>query len=195
MHQEFISKLSTYNIIEHRHNFACWTAARAAQRTYLKTADITDAINEAKLPETLSELAKNDLTIHEYDEFHKKMTNQLIEILKRKEEFQKQTNKNKNKSDKANKDKTTYGRVAKIIAIYIKTVYVMADPESVISKVAHPPIDSILLKNLKKEGRMNIKVKNWTQFNETQYTNLIKELRQVMDNLPFWKLETYWKAS
>ena len=196
MHPEITSKLSTYNIIEHRHNFACWTAARAAQRGYKTTKIITDAIEAAQLREKLSELIIQGATVEKYDVFHETMANELIRILKSKEEdLQKLENKSNGKSGEITKEKTTYGRVAKIIAIYIKTVYVMADPESAISKVAHPPIDSILLKNLKKEGRMNIKVKNWTQFNETQYTNLIKELRQVMDNIPFWKLETFWKAS
>ncbi|MFM9947218.1 MAG: hypothetical protein ACKV1O_04705 [Saprospiraceae bacterium] len=194
MNQEILLKLSTYNITEHRHNFACWTAARAAQRTYLKTADITDAIEEAKLLETLSELAENDLTRDEYDVFHEKMANQLIEILKPKEKLYKQKDKNKNKSEETNECKTTYGRVSKIIAIYIKTVYVMVDPDSAISKVAHPPLDRILLTNLKKEGIVIDKL-DWTNFSQKDYQDLMARLHEMADDHPLWKLETFWKAS
>lgn len=178
MHQESFSKLSTYNISQHRHNFACWTAARATQRAYANTRIITNAINASKIQEKLSDLVDQGFTIDEYDQFHKEMTDSITEELI--------------KAD-ANKDKTTYGRVAKIIAIYIKTVYVITDPESAISKVAHPPIDRILLTNLKAEG-IKINKLDWTNFKKKDYQDLISDLRKLIGNYPFWKLETFWKA-
>jgi|APTNR8051073442_1049403.scaffolds.fasta_scaffold01751_4 hypothetical protein len=179
MHQEFILKLSTYNIAEHRHNFACWTAARAAQRSYATTKIITDAIEAAQLREKLIELTVKSVTVEEYEKFHKEMVLRILgELL----------------NLGANKDKTTYGRVAKIIAIYVKTVYILADPESAISKVAHPPIDRILLTNLKAKGIVIDKL-DWTNFNPKDYQDLIARLYELVGDSPFWKLETFWKAS
>lgn len=177
MNHETLSKLSNYKITEHRHNYACWTAARAAQRGYTTTKIITEAIEEAQLREKLSELVIQGVTVEEYDRFHEEMVNTLEILLK----------------PKANEDKTTYGRVAKIIAIYIKTVYVITDPESAISKVAHPPIDRILLTNLKAEG-IKINKLDWTNFKKEDYQDLISDLRKLIGNYPFWKLETFWKA-
>jgi len=195
MDQEDFSKLSTYTITTHRHNFACWTAARAAQRGYATTKIITDAIEAAQLREKLSELVVKGATVENYDVFHEKMANELIKFLKPiEEELQKQKNINQNKSEETNEYKTTYGRVAKIIAIYVKTVYVLADPESAISKVAHPPIDSILLKELKIKG-LDLKRTDWTKFDEEHYKPLISYLRNFMEGHPFWKLEVFWKAS
>ncbi len=111
MHQEFISKLSTYNITEHRHNFACWTAARAAQRGYKTTKIITDAIEAAQLREKLSELIIQGATVEKYDVFHETMANELIRILKSKEEdLQKLENKSNGKSGEITKEKNTYGK-------------------------------------------------------------------------------------
>ncbi len=162
-----------YSFSEHLHNYAVWTAARAVQRGYTTTKNIKAAIDKTEL----SFLANKGgiKTSEEFDNFHRKTANILIKQL----------------ADLV--VPTTYGRAAKIIAVYLKTSVVIRDRgKSHLSKIIHPPIDNILLTNLSKTNRglglSNIK---WTQLSEKEYFELIKKLRTIqLDS--FWKLEKYW---
>ena len=88
--------------------------------------------------------------------------------------------------------KTSYGRAAKIIAVYIKTIATIRDGKSNLARVAHPPIDRILLTNLHKEyPHLETNKINWTQLNEQKYFKLIDELRAINVEY-FWELERYW---
>jgi hypothetical protein len=96
---------------------------------------------------------------------------------------------------KANiKVKATFGRVAKIVAIYLKTAVVIRDSgESHLSKIIHPPIDRILLTNLKKEYP-NIKMRNWTQLNRDEYYILWSEMKLINEDA-YWKIEAFWEVA
>lgn len=164
------AELVTYNINDHRHRYACWTAARAVQRGYsVKTPEIIGAIENTNLNKKVSALHRTPLTAVEFDDFHKEAANSL------KIELEKHAT-------------TSYGRAAKIIAIYIKTAHILADHSSALSRVAHPPIDSILLKNL------GIKNEKWTELEEARYFELIDEFRAKLGDQPFWKLEYAWSS-
>lgn len=56
----------------------------------------------------------------------------------------------------------------------------------------HPPIDSVLLKNLHKEHK-HLKTGNiiWTILTEEKYFELIGKLRRLEYNA-FWELEKFW---
>jgi hypothetical protein len=164
------TKLSAYDIVDHRHRYACWTAARAVQRGYsVKTPEIIGAIENINLNEKVSALHRTTITAVEFDDFHKEAANRLkIEL--EKHAF------------------TSYGRAAKIIAIYVKTAHILVDHSSALSRVAHPPIDSILLKNL------GIKNEKWTELEEKRYFELIEEFRSKLGDQPFWKLEYAWSS-
>lgn len=182
-----ISKISSYTIEEHRHRFAVWTAARAAQRGYLKTELIYEAIERFSLTEALDIINKE---VKDFDEEHPNLVTGLtVELIKVIEEEYEKTAAEKFKK------KTTYGRVAKIIAVYIKTVYILSEPDSALSRVAHPPIDRILLKNLEKVfSKKGFSAINWTKLEEDEYKTLIAQLRGLIGDEPFWKLEVCWKA-
>ncbi len=97
----------------------------------------------------------------------------------------------------------TYGRVAKLVAVYLKSMAVVGPgANSSLSAVAHPPIDSILLKNLASDEtvvspyKAHWKSLAWTKLNEAEYYTLVSELRSVLrDSDPWWTLEKYWNAS
>ncbi len=164
------AKLTDYTIVNHRHRYACWTAARAVQRGYsVKTPEIIGAIENTNLNEKVSALHRTTITAVEFDDFHKEAANKLILGLQK-------------------HAITSYGRAAKIIAIYIKTVHIIASPDSALSQVAHPPIDEILLKNL------GLKNRKWTKLEETHYFELIQEFRAKLGDQPFWKLEYAWSS-
>lgn len=165
-----------YTFEKHLHNYACWTAARAVQRNFTNTSNIIRVIETSDLMHLVSLKINN---IEEFDSFHRVCCNQLIDSFK-------------NECDKV----STYGRAAKIVAIYLKTaVIVRYSGEGKLAEVAHPPIDRIILTNLRKNFKGVVPDKiNWTELDEDQYFDLIAKLRTLPFE-KFWQLEEYWSAA
>jgi hypothetical protein len=87
-----------------------------------------------------------------------------------------------------------FGRAAKLVNIYLKAVAVIGpgDGQDNLSIVAHPPIDSFLLKEIARRFKINIRT-TWMNLPEEDYYNLIVLLRTLLPNTqPFWMLEEYW---
>jgi hypothetical protein len=166
---------NTYDFTEHLHRYAVWTAARAAQRGFTTTKNIKQAIDATSLKELIH---KPEIAVGDFDGYHRECAKALISAFK------------KMKVD------ATYGRAAKIIAIYIKTAVILPNKgKSELSKIAHPPIDRILLKNVLPKGD---KIPNWTELDQKEYFELLKKIRakikaEEMD--ANWKLEVYWDAT
>lgn len=164
-----------YSFKQHLHNYACWTAARAVQRKFTITPNIIKAIEASDLIQLDNIIINNS---KEYDVFHRTCCNQII-------------NSFKDDCDIV----ASYGQAAKIVAIYLKTsVIVKNSGEGKLAEVAHPPIDRILLTNLRKKFKKIIPDKiNWTKLNENQYYDLLAKLRTLPYD-KFWHLEEYWSA-
>jgi len=89
----------------------------------------------------------------------------------------------------------SFGLAAKIISIYIKTVEVLPTKGlSILSQVAYPPIDSILLKNLNTRHKIKSKT-NWSTFKWSDYVQVIEFLQIHYPKVPGWKIEVEWKVS
>jgi hypothetical protein len=166
----------SYSFAKHLHNYACWTAARAVQRNFTTTNKIIKAIESSDLVK-VEELQIE--TADEYDRFHKVCCNQIIDF------FKNQLNTT-----------ASYGRAAKIIAIYLKTAVVIRySGEGKLARIAHPPIDRILLTNLyKKHPELSVDKTTWTKLDEQSYFDLISKIRNLQLS-SFWELEKYWDAS
>lgn len=162
-----------YDIAKHIHHYAIWTAARAVQRGFTSTANIKLAINATELKEFSGQ--DENFTSLEFDDFHRKTANKLIQSL-----IQRGL-------------KPTYGQAAKIIAIYLKTSMVLPNlGKGSLCSIIHPPIDRILLRNLHQcHKHLGLNKINWTKLSEVEYFELIESLRQLDYNY-FWELEEFW---
>jgi len=164
------------DFIEYLHNYAVWTAARAAQRGFTTTKNINAAINKTYLKKLVTNYHIS--TPQEFDSFHKENCYTIIDYLNAKL-------KNTPKITK----KITYGRIAKIVNVYLKTAIVIKDEgKSKLAKIVHPPIDRILLKAI---PDFKYSKRKWTQMAEREYFEVINEIRKIeRDSL--WKIEKYW---
>lgn len=179
-------KSSDYTFEEHIHRYAVWTAARASQRGFTSTTVIDGAIARAR--HLRDYLAAPKVDAEEFDMFHREAAKALMEELK----------------CEAPVNKCTYGRAAKIIAIYLKTAVVLRlGPEAPESLVIHPPIDRILLNNfaskLKKHYPDSKHLaadlrKNWTELTQDEYWELVETIQKIGAPLN-WRLEEYWEIS
>jgi hypothetical protein len=163
-----------YDFNEHKHRYAVWTAARAVQRKFTTTNNISKAIDKSGLrrfSETDQVYTTNQYDIEQYT-----WCSQLMEAFAEMGVA------------------CSYGQAAKIVAIYLKTAVVL--PGNGISPnalVIHPPIDSILLKSISGiTGLSQLKNERWTKFSHVKYVEVIDSIRAKFGKFD-WTLEDYWK--
>jgi hypothetical protein len=169
-----------YSIEKHKHNFAIWAAARAAQRGFASTAMVKQVLEDVDIQNEVERLNRDTLTAREFKDWHKRICDKILEKLKKR------------------KKNASFGRVAKLVAIYIKVVVVIGmRPDCTLAKLAHPPIDRILLKQIASKystlGHM-AKLK-WTQLSSEKYDEVIFQLLDLVRDEPFWKLERFWSPA
>lgn len=176
-----------YSHFLHRHNFSAWAAARAAQRGFPVTVpEIVSAIERSGLEGAVANTKSYPLTSVDFDSFHRRYAREIINLLKAE-----------------GVGSVTYGRAAKIIAIYLKSMVVIGPPwDTRFACIIHPPLDRILLRGLARRDSLpkGLKQKcetiNWTELSEDEYFDLIQALRQAgLDKPAFWMLEQHWKPS
>lgn len=177
-------EITNYSIEEHIHRFAVWTAARAASRSRLKNTEVELLINQSNLKKKVEELRQlPGLNEKIYNHWIKETGENICSIVSAQNWGTFKLTKFK------------FGLAAKIISIYIKTVEIIpAKGLSLLSNIAYPPIDGILLKNLNSKHQLKLKV-NWSTFNWEQYHNVIDELNRLYPFIPKWQIEILWKIS
>lgn len=176
---------ASYQIKEHRHRFSVWAAARATQRGFSKVDTLQKALEVCGVREFLDTANLEDMDATRFEAIHRRWCMSVVAFLK-----------------KARIPNVTFGRAAKLIAMYLKSVVVLGPGSgTAFARVAHPPIDGILLRNLT-ASPVNSKHKSqwartkWTKLNDQQYYELIKQLRQVLGSeKPFWMLERFWTVT
>jgi hypothetical protein len=163
-----------YDLKEHKHRYAIWTAARAVQRSFTTTSNISFVINNTSLRDFAQNVNKLDQT--KFDQLHMEWCQAIIKGF-----------------DNLNIP-ASYGRAAKIVAIYLKTsLIISSDLESNYHKFIHPPIDRILLTNLPNEDPLKeIRTIRWTTLDQNDYWDMVKKLREYYNYFD-WRLEILWK--
>jgi hypothetical protein len=175
-----------YDLTEHRHRFSVWAAARATQRGFTSVEKLRDALEHSGVVVFLANRGSADTDAQAFDALHCAWCRSIIEYLQSK-----------------GVRNVTFGRAAKLIAVYLKGIVILGGSEhSTLSRVTHPPIDAILLRNICRAPAWNSTYGaawrriRWTQLDEKKYYTLINQLRQCLaDGEPFWILEQYWTVT
>lgn len=176
----------SYDLSEHRHRFAVWAAARASQRGFTTVENLRDALQATDIRKVLSAPQTLQLSAGEFDALHRRWCSSICSSLRQR-----------------GIAKVTYGRAAKLIAVYLKATVIMSDGcNSSLGRNLYPPIDRILLHGLASSDRITSPHKaawrliNWTQLDEPGYNQLIGQLKgAISDDAPFWTIEEYWEPS
>ena len=175
-----------YDIFRHRHNFSVWAAARAAQRRFTTVDKLREALQCSGLIEFIRDQAASQIDAATFATHHNKWCEKIIEILKH-----------------SGVENVTFGRAAKLVAVYIKSMVVVGPhTQTSLARVAHPPIDRILLQNLShlrqlpRDTRKVFRTTTWTDLSRDQYYALIRLILHSVPNVdPFWRLEEYWTVT
>ena len=177
----------SYDIFEHKHRFSVWAAARAVQNRFgAKVKDLREALENCGIVEFLNDSASMQVDQEQFDVLHRDWCVNIIDFLAKK-----------------GVTKATFGRAAKLVAVYLKSMVVIGgDPDCRLAQVAHPPIDSIMLQNLSRSAEVRSPHKRkwrfvkWTQLSEEEYYQLVSELFVLVEpGMPLWHLEKYWTVT
>lgn len=192
-----------YDIQTHRHRFATWAAARAAQRGLGTVEEYRDAIESIDLRTFVENYAGGQITQEDYKTKHtawcEGIVQKLSELIAARPP--KKRSKKQIQVGKGKKLTPSFGRAAKVVAVYIKTAIVLAGmDESPLAAVAYPPVDRILLRSIIKSGNHGTKEfgtasdpTTWTTLTKDQYYSIVVLLRNLVpEGEPFWKLEEHW---
>lgn len=178
-------KQAEYDHFQHKHNFSVWASARAAQRAFTTVAVLKEALENCGVVEFLKNAKSLTIADSEFDNLHREWCRNIVNHL----------------TDSGVK-RVTFGRAAKLLAVYLKSMVVISDPNSGLARVAHPPIDQILLQNLARTREVRSPYKRiwkrirWTQLSEQEYYELLGQLRSCLqEGEPMWHLERYWTVT
>lgn len=158
----------SYTIEEHKHRFATWAASRAASTSVVCRFTVKNGIDLIEASGIQKYINRPDLLpLNEaFDKEHQEWRNAIMK-----------------QATALGLEKITHGIAAKLINVYLKTCLVCGgyhDHEKV--KALHPPIDRLLLDNLKNMYKgnglsINIPKTGWSKFSSDEYEIVISEVK------------------
>jgi hypothetical protein len=181
---EHISEMD-YDIVEHIHRYACWAASRAAStsKAYRFTVQIgRDILNNSGLRFFVEDPDALPSSQAAFNTKHSEWRKAIIES--------------------SGERKFTHGVAAKLINVYLKTIIICgghhAHPNA---RFIHPPIDSVLLKELIEKNKLgmgdvvkSLNNKTWSNFNSDDYEHVIGGIVKGLNGEALWKVEKYWQG-
>ena len=175
-----------YSIEEHKHRFAAWAAGRAAnvngcRFTVEQGKDILEKAGMNSVAKSLDGLPEPI----DFDKEHEKWRNNVI------------------KAAKDHELNFTHGVAAKLINIYLKSIFVCGNNhDNKKIKVIHPPIDSVLLDALYKQNVSGKKSEwqaarkaRWSKLTSNQYQAVINAIKSTIPkDKGLWEIEEFWQG-
>ena len=171
----------TFTVREYRLGYAVWAAYRAAQAgsSKAKGKELSAALKNCGVVSYVDNYDGTEVGSDTYKTKHDEWCDAIIKHLKEKY-----------------KKEITYGIAANLLGIFIKGYFILAgNDDQSLSKVAHPPIDSFLLKGIDKaKGTKLDKEYKWQKLDKNKYYELLAKLKeQLVENEEIWKIEKYWE--
>lgn len=186
--------MDTYQLADHRHRFAAWcasTAARASPNCRFRVKEGLALIERGGL----RNIATSWETLPEPQHFKRK--------------HQRWRDKLRQAAPEVLGERRaigfTHGVAAKLINIYLKSIFVSAIdaaslPPSLRAKrdAIHPPIDGLLIKALSLQGPKEHRlfwqnVRPWSLLSSTEYQEAITTIEQMTAG-QLWRIEHYWSG-
>jgi hypothetical protein len=168
---------------KYRHDFAVWAGARASQRGFTTVEILKDALETSGVMLFASNpnIISNQV---EFEKAHLIWCQNICKFL-----------------DNKDISNVSFGRAAKLIAVYLKSMVVIPNMDSPQASFIHPPVDRILLQNLSKlnkiprDHQMLLSRSSWTKFNLTEYIKIIAIIDTYLNGKPLWQIEEYWTVA
>jgi hypothetical protein len=171
-----------YTIKLARHRFALWAAYRASQAGSAQATGpaLIAALESCGIVQFLQKPSNHNLTEKQYDSYFDTFASAALTHL--------QTHAAR---------EVSYGVAAKLVAVYIKSAFVLAGKSRTNAARHFPPaIDSKLLEALDRaHGIALAKSYRWQKLSRTQYWVLLRELRVLAAGRALWRLEKDWDLS
>jgi hypothetical protein len=176
----------SYDLFEHRHRFAVWAGARAAQRGFATVEDLRDALESTDIRQFVGDNRSLEINAADFEVRHRNWCSSIAEYL-----------------SERGVPNATFGRAAKLVAVYFKSMIIVGPHAmSALAAIVHPPIDRILLQNLGTSREIRSIHKkvwlqvSWTTLDERAYYTLLSQLRTVLaPSDPWWLLERHWTVT
>lgn len=173
-----------YNIIEHIHKYAAWAASRGASVNgcRFKVEQGNGILTNLGISELILSPDKLPENQEDFDTWHRGLRNQVIQI-----------------AHELYNINFTHGVAAKLINLYLKTIYLSDYHKNTKLRFLHPPIDRMILKNMVRDNFNNdrkywriIMNRPWSRLSSDEYEELINRIRNALAGQPLWTIETYW---
>ena len=121
-----------YSLSEHRHRFAVWAAARAAQRGFTTVENLCAALETTDIRHATSTSEALELRSTTFESLHRGWCTAIASVL-----------------DGRGIAGVSFGRAAKLVAVYLKAAVLMGEAANTpLGHLMHPPIDRTSLQNL-----------------------------------------------
>lgn len=186
--------LRGFDPVEHRFRFAAWcgaTAARASANCRFTVSEGVTLLEKSKLDRIARGIDELPEAI-DFDDHHKVWCSEIVKNAP-------------SVMSKAPRKEFSYGVAAKLVDCYLKPLFLELQPpqydESIRTRTnaIHPPIDSILLKNLgrrdpdieRSRNWKRWKKMGWSNFDRDTYLEIIQQVRDVTEN-QLWRIEAFW---
>src|SRR2546425_8459467 len=112
----------SYDLDEHRHRFAVWAAARAAQRGFTTVGNLRAALESTDIRKSLFLPPTLQSSAAQFDKLHEGWCSAIQAFL----------------DDRKIRD-ASYGRAAKLVAVYLKASIILGDAcDTPFGRNAHP---------------------------------------------------------
>ncbi len=176
-----------YSIEEHKHRFSSWAASRGASTSpnCRFTVEVGKRILENSSLRRVINSVENLPKRIDFDKQHRIWRNEIINIAKNYNII------------------FTHGVAAKLVNLYLKSIFISAEDISNDKiKAIHPPIDSILLEALYKNNVGNQKdiwkmarKARWSNFTSDEYEQVIQAIQISLNKEQgLWEIEQYWQG-